>query len=75
MPRRGWRRSLVHHVSIRARHCWRAMRFTFNALSAFNFFGHFREHGDNGLCLQKIKPRKNQIAFQNLGLQCARTSE
>jgi len=51
------------------------MRFTFNALSAFNFFGHFREHGDNGLCLQKIKPRKNQIAFQNLDLQCARTSE
>jgi len=44
-------------------------------LSAFNFFVHFREHGDSGLCLQKIKPRKNQIAFQNLGLQCARTSE
>jgi len=40
-----------------------------------DFFMHFREPGDDDMCLQKIEPRKNQIAVQNNGLQSARTSE
>ncbi|OIP16353.1 MAG: hypothetical protein AUK50_09295 [Comamonadaceae bacterium CG2_30_57_122] len=36
-------------VSIRARHCWRAMPFTYKALSAFNFSVHFREPGDDDM--------------------------
>jgi hypothetical protein len=62
-------------VSIRARHCWRANRFTSKTLSAINFSVPFREPGDDDMCLQKIEPRKKQKAIQNNGLRSARTSE
>jgi hypothetical protein len=57
------RKDLGHHirsstVSIRARHCWRAMRFTTNALPVLYFFLFSRERlfdhstGQTDLCEQ-----------------------
>ena len=42
--------------------------FASKALLAINFFVHFREPGDDDMCLQKIQPRKNQKTIQNNGL-------
>jgi len=61
-------------VSIRARHCWRAMRFQPKALKRLSFFTISRERGDiNGnYCIQHIQKTRESIQINEL--RSARTS-